>query len=284
MLAHKQKTESGISLVELVVAVALLSMVSLAAIQLMNMTQKTMVDPQIKLDQQLRSEAIASYIYKDFARGDLDDAIVSRSYTNVDMPEDLRLSGDVTVVSLYGKANRFNGVDPRCPLLEPANPAVGSFQMSATCISRGGQTIVQQMNDLIAKGIVLTTGLQGGIGRCSISQAITVDPATNIATLKVDDPNCLRSGVDRTPAHRLNLTLAHRLNLTPMPTVSLTPMPTVSPIPMPTVSLTLTPTGKPEQSTLFSLTPQKYWPPHGLIPAAWIPTSPPSQPRLNMNI
>lgn len=198
MLAQKQKTESGISLVELVVAVALLSMVSLAAIQLMNMTQKTMVEPQTKLDRQLRSEAIASYIYKDFARGDLDDAIVSRVYTNADMPEDLRLAGDVTVVSLYGKANRFNGVDPRCPLLEPANPAVGSFQMSATCMSRGGQTIVQQMNGLIAKGIVLTTGLQGGIGRCSISQTITVDPVTNIATVKVDDPNCLRSGADRT--------------------------------------------------------------------------------------
>jgi type II secretory pathway component PulJ len=44
------------------VAVALLSLVSVAAIQLMNMTQKTMIEPQTKLDQQLRSEAIASYI------------------------------------------------------------------------------------------------------------------------------------------------------------------------------------------------------------------------------
>lgn len=77
---------------------------------------------------------------------------------------------------------------------------------------------------------------------------------------------------------------AHRLNLTPMPTVSLTPMPTGSLTLTPTGSLTQTPTGKPERSTLFPLTPQEYWPPHGLIPAAWIPTSPPSQPRLNMNI
>ena len=50
-------------------AVALLSLVSVATIQLMNMTQKTMIEPQTKLDQQLRSEAIASYIYKDFAPG-----------------------------------------------------------------------------------------------------------------------------------------------------------------------------------------------------------------------
>lgn len=191
------KFRPGISLVELVVAVALLSVVSLAAIQLLNMTERTMIGSQTKLNDQLRSESIASYIYKDFARGELDDAIVSRTYTNDSMPEDLRAGGGVTVVSLYGKANRFNGVDPRCPLHEPANPSSGTFQMSADCMTRGGQTIIGQMNDLIAKGIVLTTGLQGGIGRCSISQTITVDPVTNIATIKVEDPNCLRSGADQ---------------------------------------------------------------------------------------
>ena len=86
----------GISLVELVGAVALLSVVSLAAVQLMNMTERTMVGSQTKLNNQLRSEAIASYIYKDFARGTLDDTVVSRTYVNGDMPEDLRGAGDVT--------------------------------------------------------------------------------------------------------------------------------------------------------------------------------------------
>ena len=123
---------------------------------------------------------------------------MSRTYTNDSMPEDLRTGTGVTVVSLYGKANRFNGVDPRCPLERAADPADGTFRMPANCMTRGGQTIVQQMNDLIGKGIVLTTGLQGGIGRCSISKSISVDPLTNIATVKVDDANCLRSGVDQT--------------------------------------------------------------------------------------
>ena len=40
----------GISLVELVVAVALLSVVSLAAIQLLNMTERTMIGSQNKLN------------------------------------------------------------------------------------------------------------------------------------------------------------------------------------------------------------------------------------------
>ncbi len=79
-MLRQEKGRAGISLVELVVAVALLSLVSVAAIQLMNMTQKTMIEPQTKLDQQLRSEAIASYIYKDFARGELADDNVSRLY------------------------------------------------------------------------------------------------------------------------------------------------------------------------------------------------------------
>ncbi len=58
-----RKSRPGISLVELVVAVALLSVVSLAAIQLLNMTERTMIGSQTKLNDQLRSESIASYIY-----------------------------------------------------------------------------------------------------------------------------------------------------------------------------------------------------------------------------
>ena len=122
-LSKRQIDRAGISLVELVVAVALLSLVSLAVVQLMNMTERTMIGSQTNLNQQLRSESIASYIYKDFARGELDDAVVSRTYTNDSMPEDLRTGTGVTVVSLYGKANRFNGVDPRCPLERGADPA-----------------------------------------------------------------------------------------------------------------------------------------------------------------
>ena len=107
------KPKTGISLVELVVAVALLSIVSLAAVQLLNMTEKTMIGSQTKLNQQLRSESISSYIYKDFARGELNDAVVSRTYTNSNMPEDLRGGSGVTLVSLFGNTNRFDGVDPR---------------------------------------------------------------------------------------------------------------------------------------------------------------------------
>ena len=78
------RSKTGVSLVEMVVAVALLSIVSVAAIQLLNMTEKTMIGSQTKLNKQLRSESISSFIYKDFARGELNDGVVSRTYTNAD--------------------------------------------------------------------------------------------------------------------------------------------------------------------------------------------------------
>lgn len=81
------KSKPGISLVELVVAVGLLSLVSVAAIQLLNMTETTLITSQAKLDEQQRSDAITSYVYKDFARGRLNDAVDSQVYQNSDMPD-----------------------------------------------------------------------------------------------------------------------------------------------------------------------------------------------------
>ena len=103
MFAALQRDKAGISLVELVVAVALLSLVSLAAVQLLNMTERTMVGSQVDMNQQLRSESIAAFIYKDFSRGELGDNVISRTYTNAIMPEDLQGGAGVAI---YGLKNR----------------------------------------------------------------------------------------------------------------------------------------------------------------------------------
>lgn len=103
------------------------------------------------------------------------------------MPEDLRAGPGVTLVTMFGNSSRFNGVDPRCTLVGDANPAAGQFRIQQNCMQQGGQSIVQQMNSLIAKGVVITTGLEEGVGRCSISRAITIDTSTGIATVSVDD-------------------------------------------------------------------------------------------------
>ena len=52
------------------------------------------------------------------------------------------------------------------------------------------------MNALIGKGVVLTAGLEDGVGRCSISRPIQLDISSGIATIRVDDAGCLAYGAD----------------------------------------------------------------------------------------
>ena len=178
------------------IAVALLGIISAAALQFLTMTETTMFGEQSRLTKQQKSEGVSAYIYKKFSAGQLADTPVERVYADSDMPEDLRAGPGVTLVTMFGNSSRFNGVDPRCTLVGDANPAAGQFKIQQNCMQQGGQSIVQQMNSLIAKGVVITTGLEEGVGRCSISRPITVDTATGIATVSVDDPKCLVWGAD----------------------------------------------------------------------------------------
>ena len=78
------------------------------------------------------------------------------------MPEDLRSGPGVTLVTMFGNSSRFDGVDPRCVLVGDANLATGTFRIQQNCMRQGGLSIVRQMNDLIAKGVVITTGIFRG--------------------------------------------------------------------------------------------------------------------------
>jgi len=196
MRVLSMRGKPGISLAELLVEVALLSIVSVAALQMMGVTESTLVGSQTKLNEQQRSEAISSFIYKDFARHALNDKVISQTYRNSDMPDDLQNSGSVTVATLFGNLDRYREGDPLCPLLADIDLESGTFTMEAGCVRPGGRPVAQLMNDLIAKGIVLTTGFQDGIGRCSISERIAINSGTGIATIRVDDKTCLGRGSD----------------------------------------------------------------------------------------
>ena len=193
---------SGVSLVEMLVAVALLSLVSIAALQLVRMTKNTMVGAEGTISQQQRSEAIAAYIYKDFALGNLRDDVRSQVYRNSDMPDDLRGGMGITVVSLFGQTSRMKGTGPRCPLTEATDPANAVFKLNTACIMPGGESIIVHINRLLENGIKITTGLEGGAGRCSISKPVEIDQLTGIATVTVDDPSCLASGADLVSSDR----------------------------------------------------------------------------------
>ncbi|HBP58708.1 MAG TPA: hypothetical protein DD668_03930 [Alphaproteobacteria bacterium] len=195
-MARRFREHGGMSLVELLIAVALLGMVSVAALQFIQMSESSLFGEQTQLTKQKRSEAISAHIYKKFASGTLREPLAEEVYQDKEMPQDLLDSDGMTLVALFGNSSRFDGVDPRCTLVSDANVTSGTFQIRHDCMMRAGQSIVQQMNSLIAKGVVLTTGLEEGVGRCSISKPIPIDLSSGVATVSVDDPGCLVYGLD----------------------------------------------------------------------------------------
>ena len=107
----------GISLVELLVAVAILSMISVATIQLIGTTDKELLQSQGERKSQQTNEAITNFIYDDFQAGKLVQSTNPTAYVNTTMPEDLQRGPGLTVVSMLGNDSRYNGVVPKCRLL-----------------------------------------------------------------------------------------------------------------------------------------------------------------------
>ena len=95
-------SRAGVSLVEMMVAVALLSIISITALQLVRITETEIVDSQVTLGKQQQGELVMAYICKDFAQGRLQDDVRSRANTNDNMSADLKAGAGVTVVSLFG--------------------------------------------------------------------------------------------------------------------------------------------------------------------------------------
>ena len=62
----RQVRADGLSLVELVIAVALLGIISAAALQFLTMTETTMFGEQSRLTKQHKSEGVSAYIYRKF--------------------------------------------------------------------------------------------------------------------------------------------------------------------------------------------------------------------------
>ena len=109
------------SLVELLVAGALLGMISVAALQFIQVNESSMFGEQAQLTKQQQSEAIASHIYKKFSSRTLAEPVGAQVYSDPDMPADPLAGEGMTLVALFGNNSRFDGVDPRCILIANAD-------------------------------------------------------------------------------------------------------------------------------------------------------------------
>ena len=118
---------SGMSLVELMVSVTLLALVSIAAIQLLDMTETTLLGEQSNLNAQRKSEAVAAFVYKDFIDGNLSESSTPQTYVNSAMQEDLKQGSGLAIATLFGNQTRYDGVNVRCALTADANLQAGTF-------------------------------------------------------------------------------------------------------------------------------------------------------------
>jgi prepilin-type N-terminal cleavage/methylation domain-containing protein len=80
---------SGMSLVELLVAVVLLGMISVAALQFIQVNEQSMFGEQTQLTNQQQNEAIAAHIYKKFSSRTLAEPIGPQVYSE-ELPQDLQ--------------------------------------------------------------------------------------------------------------------------------------------------------------------------------------------------
>lgn len=179
------------SIVEILVAMAILSILSVAIVKLVTTTETQLITDYTDSSKKQQSEAISNYVYDDFQRGKLGESSTPQLYANSEMPQDLRKSGGLNVVTLIGNSSRYDGVLPACRLVKVADYANAAFEFNAGCFERNSKTIAQRINEMIALGIKVGIGLDGSLTRCTISKFILNPEAYKIARAFVDDPSCL---------------------------------------------------------------------------------------------
>lgn len=103
----------GILLFELLVAVAILSAISVATIQLIGATDKELLQSQGERKSQQTYETINSFIYDDFQAGKLVQSANPTAYENTTMQKDLQRGPGLTVGRMLGNDSRYNGVVPK---------------------------------------------------------------------------------------------------------------------------------------------------------------------------
>ena len=186
-----RNTVSGMSLVEILVAVALLAVISTSVLQFLTVTETTLFDERKKQTTHQRNAAIGEFIHADFQLNTLSDNASSMDYSNAAMPSDLQAGGAIKLVPVFGNTDRFDRLAPKCALLADADIGNRTFTFRQDCHTQNGATIVAIMNDLIAKGVRVILSLDTSGARCVVSRPIVVPTNSFIATATVDDVNCL---------------------------------------------------------------------------------------------
>lgn len=124
-----RNTVSGMALVEILVAVALLAVISTGVLQFLTVTETTLFDERKKQTTHQRNAAIGEFIHADFQLNTLSDNASSMDYSNAAMPSDLQAGGAIKLVPVFGNTDRFDRLAPKCALLADADIGNGMLDL-----------------------------------------------------------------------------------------------------------------------------------------------------------
>jgi len=195
---HYQR--EGLSLVELMIAMTLLALISVAGLKIMQLSESSFSQGRTQLNIQQKNQAITAFINDDFKNQALANTERPVTYDNAAMPADLRGDHKLDLATIFGNGSRFSFTSPKCVLLADAKPKERSFTFAPDCHVVGRQIIARLINIPLRAGAKIAFAIDGAGARCTASTPIENPGVGRAATLLVDDPNCLRLANDATKA------------------------------------------------------------------------------------
>ena len=190
----------GLSLVELMIAMTLLALISVAGLKIMQLSESSFSQGRTQLNIQQKNQAITAFINDDFKNQALANTERPVTYDNAAMPADLRGDHKLDLATIFGNGSRFSFTSPKCVLLADAKPKERSFTFAPDCHVVGRQIIARLINIPLRAGAKIAFAIDGAGARCTASTPIENPGVGRAATLLVDDPNCLRLANDATKA------------------------------------------------------------------------------------
>ncbi|MGC6517601.1 MAG: type IV pilus modification PilV family protein [Candidatus Puniceispirillaceae bacterium] len=196
--------KSGVSTVELLVAMTVLSTAALGVFGLLSNTETNLLSSRNDLNAQQTEEALGAYLYEEFISYDetdpttgLDDFKEEVFYTRAEFP-----NTSLRYRSVMGYQKRYaqGAVTAKCRLVAPTNEITGTVSFTSDCVTipegaADNQTIAQVINELLHNNVPVSFGVENVGSLCTATTPMdntTVDPGKT-AVLSVDDPQCLNS-------------------------------------------------------------------------------------------
>ena len=122
-----------LSLVELLKAMTLLALVSMAGLKIMQLSESSFSKGRTQLSIQQKNQAITAFINDDFKNQLLAEQTTVATYETMAMPADFRGNHILNLATIFDNGFQFAFAAPKCLLVNEAEPTLGYFNFAADC-------------------------------------------------------------------------------------------------------------------------------------------------------